>query len=99
MVPFWARLRHIQGFKSALKGVNAAAIGLVGAACVILWEGAVDTAADAMVFILAGTLATVYGWGAHWVVLAGGIFGAILHEDALSLGQVEWCTLTQSGSM
>ena len=41
MVPFWARLRHVKWFKSALNGVNAAAIGLVGAACVILWEGAI----------------------------------------------------------
>ena len=71
----------------------------VGAACVILWEGAVVTAADAMVFVLAGTLAVVYGIGAPWVVLAGGVFGAIMHEDALSLGQVEWCTLTQEGGM
>ena len=99
MVPFWAKLRHVQWFKSALNGVNATAIGLVGAACVILWEGAVATAADAMVFILAGTLAMVYGWGAPWVVLAGGVFGAILHQDALNLGQVEWCTLTQQGGM
>ena len=50
MVPFWARLRHVKWFKSMLNGVNATAIGLVGAACVILWEGAVVTAADAMAF-------------------------------------------------
>ena len=99
MVPFWARLRHVKWFKSMLNGVNATAIGLVGAACVILWEGAVVTAADAMVFVLAGTLAVVYGIGAPWVVLAGGVFGAIMHKDALSLGQVEWCTLTQEGGM
>mmetsp|Transcript_30523 Transcript_30523/g.60057 ORF Transcript_30523/g.60057 Transcript_30523/m.60057 type:complete len:154 (-) Transcript_30523:630-1091(-) len=91
MVPFWARLRHVKWFKSALNGVNATAIGLVGAACVILWEGAVITAADAMVFVLAGVLAIVYGIGAPYVVIAGGIFGAILHEDALNLGQVAWC--------
>ena len=59
MVPFWARLRHVQWFKSALNGVNATAIDLDGAACVILSEGAVVTAADAMVFILAGTLAQI----------------------------------------
>ena len=98
-VPFWARLRHVKWFKSALNGVNATAIGLVGAACVILWEGAVATAADAMVFMLAGTLAMVYGIGAPYVVLAGGVFGAILHQDAANLGQVSWCDLTQGGSL
>jgi len=99
MVPFWARLRHVKWFKSSLNGVNATAIGLVGAACVILWEGAVVTAADAMVFVLAGTLAIVYGIGAPYVVIAGGVFGAILHKDALSLGQKEWCNLSAEGGM
>lgn len=99
MVPFWARLRHVKWFKSALNGVNATAIGLVGAACVILWEGAVTTAADAMCFVLAGVLAIVYGIGAPYVILAGGIFGAILHEDALSLGQSAWCDITQGGNL
>ena len=97
MVPFWARLRHVKWFKSVLNGVNATAIGLVGAACVILWEGAIGTAADAMVFVLAGTLAVVYNIGAPWVVLSGGIFGAILSQEALSLGQVEWCDLVNGG--
>ena len=90
VVPFWARLRKLKWFKSVLNGVNAAAIGLIGAACVILYEGAVGTTADAMVFVLAGTLAVVYGVSAPLVIIAGGIFGAILHEDALSLGQVEF---------
>lgn len=99
MVPFWARLRHVKWFKSALNGINATAIGLVGAACVILWEGAVVTAADAMVFVFAGTLGIVYGIGAPYVVLAGGVLGAILHEDAASLGQVSWCELSAEGGM
>ena len=99
MVPFWARLRHVQWFKSALNGVYATAIDLDGAACVILSEGAVVTAADAMVFVLASTLAMVYNWGTQFVVLVGGVFGAILHEDALSFGQVEWCTLAEEGGM
>lgn len=80
-------------FKCALNGVNATAIGLVGAACVILWEGAVSTFADAMVFTLALCLCMVYGIGAPYVVITGGIFGAILHKDALGLGQNLWCEL------
>ena len=93
MVPFWARLRHVRWFKCALNGVNATAIGLVGAACVILWEGAVSTFADAMVFTLALCLCMVYGIGAPYVVMTGGVFGAILHKDALGLGQNLWCEL------
>ena len=89
VVPFWARLRQVNWIKSVLNGVNATAIGFIGATCIILYEGAVDTTADAMVFVFAGTLAIVYGLSAPLAIIAGGIFGAILHEDALSLGQVE----------
>lgn len=78
-------------FKAILKGVNATAIGLVGAACVILWESAVEDAADAMVFSTALTMAVVFGVQAPLVILAGGILGAILHKDALDLGQVAYC--------
>ena len=78
-------------FKAILSGVNATAIGLVGAACVILWESAITDAADAMVFCLALTLCVVFNLQPPFVVLAGGVFGAILHEDALDLGQVPYC--------
>ncbi len=78
-------------FKAILKGVNSAAIGLVGAACVILWESAVEDAADAMVFCMALTMAVVFNVQAPLVIFAGGILGAILHKDALDLGQVAYC--------
>jgi chromate transporter len=78
-------------FKAVLKGVNATAIGLVGAACVLLWEAAVGDAADAMVFCMALTMAVVFNVPAPLVVLAGGILGAILYHDALNLGQVPYC--------
>jgi len=90
MVPYWAWLRHVPWFRSGLQGVNATAIGLVGAACIILWEAAVLTAADAIVFVFAGTLACVFNVQAPLVILAGGILGAILCDDALSLGQVPY---------
>ena len=93
MVPFWARLRHNATFKAILKGLNATAIGLVGAACVILWEAAISDAADAMVFCFAGTLACVFAIQAPLCILAGGVLGAILHSDALNLGQVPYCEL------
>mmetsp|Transcript_7818 Transcript_7818/g.11231 ORF Transcript_7818/g.11231 Transcript_7818/m.11231 type:complete len:479 (-) Transcript_7818:170-1606(-) len=91
IVPFWARLRHVFWFKAVLKGVNATAIGLVGAACVNLWEAAVSNAADAMVFVFAGTLAVAYNVQAPIIVFAGGVLGAILCDDALDLGQIPYC--------
>ena len=91
MVPIWARLRHNVAFKAVLKGLNATAIGLVGAACVILWEAAVDDAADAMVFCFALTLAVYFGVQSPIVVLLGGIMGALLHQDIMDYGQQPYC--------
>lgn len=91
MVPFWARLRKIAWFKAALNGVNAAAIGLVGAACVILWESVINTTADAIVFVFAGSLACFFGVQAPIAIIAGGVLGAILFKDAASLGQIPYC--------
>jgi len=91
MVPFWARMRHLAWFKAVLHGVNATSIGFVGAACVILWEAAINSRADAIVFVFAGTLSLVYNVQAPLVVLGGGIMGAILCKDAASLAQIPFC--------
>jgi chromate transport protein ChrA len=66
---------------------------LVGAACVILWEAAVHSSADAMVFCFALTLAVYFGIQAPIVVILGGIMGALLHDDVIDLGQVGYCEL------
>ena len=63
----------------------------MGAACVLLWEAAIIDAADAMVFAMALTLTVVFNVPAPFVILAGGVMGAILHSDALDLGQVPYC--------
>mmetsp|Transcript_24423 Transcript_24423/g.55731 ORF Transcript_24423/g.55731 Transcript_24423/m.55731 type:complete len:469 (-) Transcript_24423:415-1821(-) len=96
VIPFWARLRHCAWFRAVLAGLNATAIGLVGAACVLLWEAAVHTRADAIVFVFAGTLAVILGIQAPFVIIAGGIMGAILHEDAAGLGLVPFCTYLET---
>jgi hypothetical protein len=64
---------------------------LVGAACVILWEAAIEDSGDAIVFSMALTIHVVWNVDAPFVVLAGGVLGAILHPDALDLGQVAYC--------
>ena len=87
IVPFWARFRHLFWFKVVLNGLNSTAIGLIGAACVILWESAIRNAADAIVFCVAGTLAVYFNIGAPYVVIVGCVLGAILCDEALSLGQ------------
>jgi len=91
MVPFWAKLRHKAWFKAVLHGLNATAIGFIGAACVMLWETAVKTRADAIIFTFAGTLSCFYNVPAPITVILGGVLGAILCDDAASLGQLPFC--------
>jgi chromate transporter len=91
VVPYWARIRHNQTFQSILSGVNATAIGLIGAACVTLWEAAIEDAADAIVFSVAFTIAVVFNTAAPICIIVGGIVGAILHPKALNLGQQPYC--------
>mmetsp|Transcript_54928 Transcript_54928/g.133397 ORF Transcript_54928/g.133397 Transcript_54928/m.133397 type:complete len:525 (+) Transcript_54928:106-1680(+) len=91
IVPFWAKLRHNMTFRAILKGLNATAIGFVGAACVTLWESAIGTASDAMIFAVALTLSVVFSVQAPLVILIGGIMGAIMHPDAADLGQQPYC--------
>jgi chromate transporter len=88
---FRARLRHDANFKAVLRGLNASAIGLVGAACVVLWEAAITGAADAIVFSVALTMTAVWDVPAPICIVAGGVLGAILHPDALDLGQRPYC--------
>lgn len=90
MLPFWSRIRHMSSFKAVLKGVNASAIGLIVAGCVFLYAKTVKTAADAMVFILAGGLAQGYRVGAPYIILAGVVSGALLSNKVLNLGQVAY---------
>lgn len=52
-----------QRFQIFLQGVNSTAIGLVVAACVVLWEGSVETYADAMVAVTAGCMQVRRGLG------------------------------------
>jgi len=91
VVPFWATLRHNKIFRAVLKGLNATAIGFVGAACVTLWESAIETAADAMVFSIALTMAVYFGVQAPICVIAGWAVGAILSREALNYGQQPYC--------
>jgi chromate transporter len=91
VAPFWVLLRRNVTFRNILRGVNASGIGLIGAACVTLWESAIGTSADAMVFCISLTMSAAFQFDAPYCILIGGIVGAILHPDALNLGQQPYC--------
>eukprot|EP00903_Cladosiphon_okamuranus_P009292 g8866.t1 len=86
-LPFWGTVRNVAWFKIFLQGVNSTAIGLVVAACVLLWGGAVDSYADAIVAVVAGCMQAFLGFQAPWCILAGGVLGFLLSDTCTSLGQ------------
>jgi chromate transporter len=87
MLPAWSRTRHLAWFKAVLKGFNAAAIGLIAGGCVFLYAKSVKKAADAMVFVLAGGLASFYSVQAPVVIFAGIILGTLFSPAVLNVGQ------------
>jgi chromate transporter len=89
MLPAWSRTRHRAWFKAVLKGLNASAIGLIVAGCLFLYAKSVKTAADAMVFVLAGGMA-MYNVQAPVVILSGVIFGVLFSPTVLNVGQKKY---------
>lgn len=90
MLPFWSKVRHMAWFKAVLQGVKASAIGLIGSGCVFLYASAVKTAADAMVFVLAGGLACFYAIQAPVCIFVGALAGALFSPAAFNVGQVAY---------
>ncbi|KAL7502887.1 hypothetical protein ACHAWX_000546 [Stephanocyclus meneghinianus] len=88
MLPFWINVRRYAWFKAIIKGLNASAIGLIGGSCVFLYEKSVKDAADAIVFVLCGALASFYSLGAPQTIASGAILGGIF--ACFSLGQVPY---------
>jgi len=67
MTPIWARLRRYQAVTSCLRGVNAAAVGLIWTAVYRLWEAGNLTSTDS---------GTSLGSDPWWIVVAAVAFSA-----------------------
>jgi chromate transporter len=76
LVPFWDVLRRQTAVQSALKGINAAVVGiLVGALYTPVWTSAIFTSADFGLGLLAFLL-LVFWQVPPWLVVAIGALGA-----------------------
>ena len=75
-LPFWNALRHLSGVQSALKGVNAAVVGiLLGALYTPVWTSAIFAPADFGLGVLAFLL-LVFWRTPPWAVVILGAGGA-----------------------
>lgn len=78
-LPFWNTLRARAGARAAMRGVNAAVVGLLAAALYTpVWTSSVKTAADLGLAILGFVALSVWRAAALWVVILGALAGVAL---------------------
>ena len=81
MLPFWSIIRSKKGIQAALKGVNAAVVGILFAALYDpVFTSAVKEPIDFVIVLITGTLLIVYKWAPIKVVIVSAILGAIVHS-------------------
>jgi chromate transporter len=79
VMPFWDRLRRMQGIQSALMGVNAAVVGLLLAALYHpVWTGAIRSPGDFGLGLVAFGLLVFWQLPPWLVVLLTAIGGAAI---------------------
>ncbi|GBG26175.1 Hypothetical Protein FCC1311_023952 [Hondaea fermentalgiana] len=86
-LPLWMHVRRNPTFKCFLAGVNAAAIGLIVAACAQLWEKAVNSWASTAVFVLTGSLIRFFDVFVPLAILIGGLVGFLLSPTGVNFAQ------------
>lgn len=78
-LPFWNRLRELPGAQAAMRGVNAAVVGLLGAALYNpLWVTSVKMPGDFAIALVGFVLLTAWRAPPLLVVIIGAIGGAAL---------------------
>jgi chromate transporter len=77
-LPFWDAFRRRAGAQAIMRGVNAAVVGLLGAALYNpLWTSSVKSAGDLAIALLGFVLLTAWRTS-PWVIVILGAFGGIL---------------------
>jgi chromate transporter len=75
-LPFWSALRARRGTRAALRGINAAVVGLLAAALYNpVWTTSVKNTVDFGVALLGFVLLSVWRTSALWVVMLGAAAG------------------------
>ena len=78
-LPFWVTLRSCAGAQAAMRGVNAAVVGLLGAALYSpLWTSSIHSSGDLSVAVVGFVMLTAWRTRPLWVVIAGALAGLAL---------------------
>lgn len=92
-LPLWAYIHKWEWFRIFLQGVNASAIGLVIAACEMLWKSAVSNYAQASVAIFTATLVILFDVSASVAIVAGGVLGFLFSNTVFGIGLDDICQM------
>jgi chromate transporter len=80
-LPFWATLRSRAGAQAAMRGVNAAVVGLLGAALYSpLWTSSINSTGDLSVALVGFVMLTAWRTRPLWVVVFGALAGVALAQ-------------------
>ncbi len=83
MLPFWDTFRSRSGAQAAMRGVNAAVVGLLGAALYTpVWTSSVRNATDVSMAVIGFVLLTAWRTPPVFVVVMGALAGAVLPRFA-----------------
>lgn len=79
ILPFWNRLRTIASFQAALRGINAAVVGILLAALYQpIWTSAIHAPIDVALALFAFGLLVIWKMPPWAVVLISALIGALL---------------------
>jgi chromate transport protein ChrA len=88
MLPIWSRVREQAWFRSTSRGVTAAAVGLLGSACLSTYTTCIKKGTDFMLFLASLCSLPFTEVGAPVVVLLGAVLGVFLTK--LNLDQMTY---------
>jgi chromate transporter len=78
-LPFWDTLRSRAAAQAAMRGINAAVVGLLGAALYSpVWSSSIATTDDISVALIGFVLLTAWRARPLWVVILGAVAGIVL---------------------
>jgi chromate transporter len=81
-LPFWDALRLRSGVQAIMRGINAAVVGVLGAALYSpVWTSAVNNARDASAAVALFVLLKVWRTPPVVVVVAGALSGILLSKS------------------
>jgi chromate transporter len=81
-LPFWDTLRSRADAHAAMRGINAAVVGLLGAALYRpVWTSSVNTIGDLSVALMGFVLLTTWRARPLWVVILSALAGIALAQS------------------